>query len=949
MKYNDADGVWRTIHGRRVFIKNGQSLEDAMKESGKFEKSTAKKQEKEEAKKAEETPKEQPKLYVSAFRLEAPVNDYDEAQAYLQSDDMTQYVPEELKDVITSAQWELEDEEQGFVNIRTNRELTPEEKKSLRDWIDGQNSDGLGEGFEQQPFAESYFNPDTGEGPFTYSEYEEELQREYDELDPSEYADYLPEESIETAIDQYLDENGYEADDEEAREEARDAILSDPEEYLDYDDIGYAKDEYFKDYGSREQDWYVMSSMRRYGDDFEEEDITPTNEKAVETLKEGLPYLDDKTAQDYVDKLESNAINNQTNDEYEGLTEKQKQLIEMKKSGEFKELLGDNDEASIKEAIEKLRSANENPTEPNYERSEYNEWADKENARRAEEYKQNADELRNAVEGTHTNVFNRSDGEIDDAINAFNDFKEYEKFSPDEWNSANQEKRDELAKDALRKYINDARPSLEEVRDLADVMENENHHTEARWIEEVYNEKSESHRKLEREMGEELIEHTNDEGKHWYSSKSISDEEKRIRDKIESEKTASKNITDEDKEMLRSIYAYSKETAPQQSKYYKDLENKYGKEAVEKEYKALQDKYDIVGNTYTDSEGVTYNTLKEKATSTNTLESRYPVEKGQTGKEYIRTSHPYSEVEYAYAKKNDDGSWSVLDPTKKYGNRTYQEHIYNTVEEAREKMAEIDGRIGADTKNAGRNYEGVSYNNYDRESVTEGTIDHRGKERQQENWEKQMAKEYGTTESKKSNARWTYEGWGEDYHKQDGDTYSQIIASYSNGSSKPTKQGDTLKYYRTDYKIDRDGEIDYTTAVKTEYNSLAEAKKGETTNQSMNNAIREKASKRVAEADIKEKGYEYYSRHGLGPGTLPKDVNTGGTGENENGWTKFKTDRPLTSEELKKYDIQSETKNSEIKSNNDRINDTLRKKAYQKYMKEHPNSKKTLEDFLKKK
>lgn len=31
-------GVWRTIRGRRVFIKEGQSLSDAMRESGKFKK-----------------------------------------------------------------------------------------------------------------------------------------------------------------------------------------------------------------------------------------------------------------------------------------------------------------------------------------------------------------------------------------------------------------------------------------------------------------------------------------------------------------------------------------------------------------------------------------------------------------------------------------------------------------------------------------------------------------------------------------------------------------------------------------------------------------------------------------------------------------------------------------------------------------------------------------------
>lgn len=33
----DEGGIWRTISGRRVFIRDGQSLTDAMKESGKFE------------------------------------------------------------------------------------------------------------------------------------------------------------------------------------------------------------------------------------------------------------------------------------------------------------------------------------------------------------------------------------------------------------------------------------------------------------------------------------------------------------------------------------------------------------------------------------------------------------------------------------------------------------------------------------------------------------------------------------------------------------------------------------------------------------------------------------------------------------------------------------------------------------------------------------------------
>lgn len=32
----EKDGVWRTVRGRRIFIKDGQSLTDAMRESGKF-------------------------------------------------------------------------------------------------------------------------------------------------------------------------------------------------------------------------------------------------------------------------------------------------------------------------------------------------------------------------------------------------------------------------------------------------------------------------------------------------------------------------------------------------------------------------------------------------------------------------------------------------------------------------------------------------------------------------------------------------------------------------------------------------------------------------------------------------------------------------------------------------------------------------------------------------
>lgn len=39
MAKNDIGGVWRTVGGRRIFIKDGEDLETAMKKSGKFKKS----------------------------------------------------------------------------------------------------------------------------------------------------------------------------------------------------------------------------------------------------------------------------------------------------------------------------------------------------------------------------------------------------------------------------------------------------------------------------------------------------------------------------------------------------------------------------------------------------------------------------------------------------------------------------------------------------------------------------------------------------------------------------------------------------------------------------------------------------------------------------------------------------------------------------------------------
>ena len=50
LNFDDGDGVWRTIGGKHIFIRDGESLSSAMKRSGKFKLSSKKKEVKDESK-----------------------------------------------------------------------------------------------------------------------------------------------------------------------------------------------------------------------------------------------------------------------------------------------------------------------------------------------------------------------------------------------------------------------------------------------------------------------------------------------------------------------------------------------------------------------------------------------------------------------------------------------------------------------------------------------------------------------------------------------------------------------------------------------------------------------------------------------------------------------------------------------------------------------------------
>ena len=95
-------------------------------------------------------------IYKAYFELTNPVINISEARSYLTDDDMLYYMDEDdinFKNAIESISWILETEDSGYIEVISSRELSYNECKIISDYIKGQNSDGLGEGFEQQDFA----------------------------------------------------------------------------------------------------------------------------------------------------------------------------------------------------------------------------------------------------------------------------------------------------------------------------------------------------------------------------------------------------------------------------------------------------------------------------------------------------------------------------------------------------------------------------------------------------------------------------------------------------------------------------------------------------------------------------------------------------------------------------------------------------------------------------
>lgn len=111
---------------------------------------------------------------------EYTANDENDMAAYYNEDDG-------IKEKLTSAVWSVElhgDRLFGRIDCGLKEALTAEETEALRDWLTGQCSDGLGEGFEQQPIDTmdgelfvSFWNSGDDYAMMTESEFDEYRQQ----------------------------------------------------------------------------------------------------------------------------------------------------------------------------------------------------------------------------------------------------------------------------------------------------------------------------------------------------------------------------------------------------------------------------------------------------------------------------------------------------------------------------------------------------------------------------------------------------------------------------------------------------------------------------------------------------------------------------------------------------------------------------------------------------
>lgn len=116
------------------------------------------------------------------------------------------------------------------------------------------------------------------------------------------------------------------------------------------------------------------------------------------------------------------------------------------------------------------------------------------------------------------------------------------------------------------------------------------------------------------------------------------------------------------------------------------------------------------------------------------------------------------------------------------------------------------------------------------------------------------------------------------------------------------------------YYIDPDGDLSDVNKICREIKAGTKKRKKSVKESSSPSDMGMKSLRRdftgLSRDERKKKGYLYFTKHGLGPGTLPKDIDLVASEDLDNYLTAIYLDRPLSSEELDYYDIYPETQNS---------------------------------------
>lgn len=202
-KYDEQDGVWRTIGGRRVFIRTGQSLGDAMKESGKFKKTSDVKREEYQYKNDKLERERQAEISRKYIGKEKRTEEGQEAfNKYAELHDRT-YIRENPKEADTTYDLVGQhiNKEQQMADIKRNNDLREAYKNDLisKEDYKNDNYDALKEKYShafpyhKQTEAEKKYADDVAEY-FKGKDIKEEVRKAKEEFNKTQKTgnDYLP-------------------------------------------------------------------------------------------------------------------------------------------------------------------------------------------------------------------------------------------------------------------------------------------------------------------------------------------------------------------------------------------------------------------------------------------------------------------------------------------------------------------------------------------------------------------------------------------------------------------------------------------------------------------------------------------------------------------------------------------------------------------------------------